>query len=135
MCHTLQRGMLIAERKLRAEDQELQEMQVLVRCDDPICGDAELIRRVEGVIAGTLERFGEHLSRVEVWLRDLNSERPGDPDKVCSLEARLADAPPVNVEHGAPTLAEAIHVATSKFEQLIERQLRSVSVTGLAAGP
>ena len=49
-------------------------MQVLVNCDDHICCDAELIRRVEGVIAGTLERFGEHLSRVEVWLRDLNSE-------------------------------------------------------------
>jgi hypothetical protein len=110
-------------------------MQVLVKCDDPICCDAELIRRVEGVIAGTLERFGEHLSRVEVWLRDFNSEKPGDRDKVCCLEAHLAGAPPVNVEHGAPTLAEAIHVATSKFERLIERRLRSVPVTGLAARP
>jgi len=110
-------------------------MQVLVKCDDPLCCDAELIRRVEGVVAGTLERFGEHLSRVEVWLRDLHSEGPGDPDKVCSLAARLEGVPPVNVEHGAPTLAEAIHVATSKFERLIERQLRSVAVTGLAARP
>jgi hypothetical protein len=101
-------------------------MQVLVKCDDPICCDAELIRRVEGVVAGTLERFAEHLSRVEVWLRDLNSEKPGDPDKVCSLEACLAGAPPVSAEHLAPTLAEAIHEAAGKLERLVERQLREI---------
>jgi hypothetical protein len=100
-------------------------MQVLVKCDDPICCDNELIQRVEGVIAGTLERFGEHLSRVEVWLKDLNSENAGGRDKVCSLEARLAaGVAPVTVEHGAPTLAEAIHEAASQLERLLDRQLR-----------
>jgi hypothetical protein len=104
-------------------------MQVLVNCDDPICCDNELIQRVEGVIAGTLERFGEHLSRVEVWLKDLNSENAGDRDKVCSLEARLAtDAAPVTVEHGAPTLAEAIHEAASQLERLVDRQVRDLFV-------
>jgi hypothetical protein len=110
-------------------------MQVMVNCDDHVCCDDELIRRVEGVVAGTLEHFGEHLSRVEVWLRDLNSLEPGGRDKVCSLEARLAGDAPVNAEHGAPTLAEAIHVATGKLEQLVARQLRAISVTGLAAKP
>jgi hypothetical protein len=110
-------------------------MQVMVNCDDHVCCDDELIRRVEGVVAGTLEHFGEHLSRVEVWLRDLHSEEPGGRDKVCSLEARVAGAAPVNAEHGAPTLAEAIHVATGKLERLVARQLRAISVTGLAAGP
>ena len=108
-------------------------MQVLVKCDDPLCCDAELLRRVEGVVAGTLERFGEHLTRVEVWLRDLNIEQPGKADKVCALEARLAGTPPVNVEHEAPTLAEAIHVAVSKFERQVERRLRSVAATSLTA--
>lgn len=110
-------------------------MQVLVNCADPICCDAELIRRVEGVIAGTLERFGEHLFRVEVWLKDLNSETPGGRDKICSVEARVAGAAPVSVEHGAPTLAEAIHEAATQLERLIGRQLRTVPVTGLATRP
>jgi Sigma 54 modulation protein / S30EA ribosomal protein len=110
-------------------------MQVLVSCDDPIGCDSELIQRVEGVIAGTLQRFGEHLSRVEVRLKDLNSEKPGDRDKVCRLEARLAGAAAVNVEHEAPTLTEAIHVAAGKLERLVGRQLRVISVTGLAARP
>ena len=110
-------------------------MQISVNCDDHICCDAELIRRVEGVIAGTLAHFGEHLSRVEVWLRDLNSEEPGNRDKVCSLEARIAGAAPVSTEHEAPTLTEAIHVAAGKLERLVGRQLRAVSDPGLAAGP
>jgi len=110
-------------------------MQISVNCDDHICCDAELIRRVEGVIAGTLAHFGEHLSRVEVWLRDLKSDKPGDRDKVCSLEARIAGAAPVNTEHEAPTLTEAIHVAAGQLERLVERQLRAISVTGLATRP
>ena len=110
-------------------------MQVLVNCDDHICCDNELIRRVESVITGTLERFGERLSRVEVWLRDLNSEKPGDRDKVCTLEARLTGAAPVSAEHEAPTLAEAIHVAAGKLERLVGHQLRAESVTELPARP
>jgi len=110
-------------------------MQVLVHCDDHICCDNELIRRVESVITGTLERFGERLSRVEVWLRNLNSEKPGDRDKVCSLEARLAGAAPVSAEHEAPTLAEAIHVAAGKLERLVGLQLRAESATELPARP
>jgi ribosome-associated translation inhibitor RaiA len=110
-------------------------MQVLVNCEDPICCDAELIRRVEGVIAGTLERFSEQVSRVEVWLKDLQSEKPGARDQVCSLEARLSGLPPVMAEHEAPTLTEAIHAAAGKLERLIGRQVRTVPVTGLAARP
>jgi hypothetical protein len=110
-------------------------MQVLVSCDDHVCCDGELIRRVEGVIAGTLERFGEHVSRVEVRLGDLNSEKPGDRDKVCSLEARIAGASLVKVQYEAPTLAEAIHGAIGRLERLVGQQMRALSVTGLAARP
>ena len=111
-------------------------MQVLVISDDPFCCDEELIRRVEGVIAGTLEHFGDHLCRVEVRLRDLRSEKPGDRDKVCSLEARMAGAGSVVAEHDAPTLAEAIHVAAGKLERLLARQLRQLAevLAGSRAG-
>ncbi len=109
-------------------------MQVLVNCDDHICCDEELIRRVEGVIVGTLERFGERLLRVEVRLRDLNSEKPGDRDKVCSLEARMVGAAAVVAEHDAPTLTEAIHVAAGELERRVSRQLREFA-RALAGSP
>jgi hypothetical protein len=109
-------------------------MQVLVNCEDPVCCDEELIRRVEGVIAGTLERFGEHLSRVEVQLRDLATENPGDRDKSCSLEARIAGARSITARHDAPTLAEAIHVAAGKLERSVAHQLRDLA-SALASSP
>jgi ribosome-associated translation inhibitor RaiA len=109
-------------------------MQVMVNCDDHVCCDEELIRRVEGVIAGTLERFGDRLFRVEVHLRDLNSEKPGDRDKVCSLEARMAGTASILAEHEAPTLTEAIHVAAGKLERLVSRQLRDFA-QALAGSP
>ena len=102
-------------------------MQVLVSCDDPVSCDEELIRRVEGVIQGTLEHFGDRLHWVEVRLRDLRSEKPGDRDKVCSLEARMVGAASVVAEHDAPTLTEAIHVAADKLERLVTRQLRQLA--------
>ena len=110
-------------------------MQVLVQCDDPLYCDENLIHRVEGVIAGTLERFSEHVYRVEVRLKDLHSEKPGARDQVCSLEARLRGLPLVIAEHEAPTLTEAIHAAAGKLERLIGRQLRTIPVTGLATRP
>ena len=110
-------------------------MQVRVNCDDHIVCDLELIRRVEGVVTGTLEGFAEQLTHVEVWLRDLHSEKPGERDKVCSREARSSRAAPVRAEDEAPTLAEAIHVAAGKLERLIERQLRAEPVREAAARP
>src|ERR1700730_13064139 len=109
-------------------------MQVLVCCDDPVHGDVELIRRVEGVIEGTLERFGDSVFRVEVHLSDLNSEKPGDRDKVCSLEARTAGTTTVIARHDAPTLTEAIHVAAGELGRLIDRELRQLART-LAGTP
>ncbi len=125
MCQVSRRGMLIARYLARADEET--GMQVLVNCDDHICCDEELIRRVEGVIEGTLQRFSDRLFRVEVRLRDLSSERPGDRDKVCSLEARMMGAHAVVAEHDAPTLTEAIHVAAGKLERLVGQRLRELT--------
>jgi hypothetical protein len=119
------RGMLLARYQLRTIEET--GVQVLVYCDDPVHGDEELIRRVEGVIEGTLERFGDHVFRVEVRLSDLNSDKPGDRDKVCSLEARMAGAAAVTAKHDAPTLTEAIHVAAGMLERLVGQVLRQLT--------
>jgi hypothetical protein len=104
-------------------------MQIGVHCDDQIWCDNELIRRVEGVIDGALQRFGDRVFRVEVRLSDLNSDKPGDRDKVCSLEARMTGARPVSARHQAPTLAEAIHVAAEELGRLLGRELRRLTQT------
>jgi ribosome-associated translation inhibitor RaiA len=98
-------------------------MQVLVNCEDPICCDEELIRRIEGVIEGTLARFGDRVFRVEAHLSDLGSLKPGDRDKVCSLEARIAGPASVVARHEAATLTEAIHDAADKLRRFVAREL------------
>jgi ribosome-associated translation inhibitor RaiA len=101
-------------------------MQVLVNCDDPICCDENLFQRVEGVIAGTLERFSHRISRVEAHLSDVSGVRHGNRDKVCSLEAWVGGAASVSASHEAVTLTEAIHDATDKLERLIAREIRQL---------
>ena len=101
-------------------------MHVLVHCDDQISCSEELIQRVEGVIAGTLEHFSGRIARIEAHLRDLNTRTRGDRDKVCSLEARFAGGTSVLASHEAATLTEAIHDATDKLKRVVARELRQL---------
>jgi ribosome-associated translation inhibitor RaiA len=101
-------------------------MQVLVNCDDPICCDGNLFQRVEGVIAGTLERFSNRVSRVEAYLSDVSGIKQGNRDKVCSLEAWVTGGASVTASHDAATLTEAIHDAADKLERLIAREIQQL---------
>jgi ribosome-associated translation inhibitor RaiA len=107
-------------------------MKVLVQCDDQICRDEALIQRVEAVITGSLERFSSRISRVEASLRDLNSARSGDADKICSVEARIeGSGAQLSVSDEATTLAAAIHNAADKLKKLIARELQQLDSTKL----
>jgi hypothetical protein len=99
-------------------------MQVLVNGDDHICCDEELIRRIEGVMEGTLARYSDRVFRVEVHLSDLGSAKPGDRDKVCSLEARITGGAAVVAKHEAATLTEAIHDAADKLKRFVASEIR-----------
>jgi hypothetical protein len=101
-------------------------MQVLVNCDDPLCCDENLFQRVEGVIAGTLERFGNRISRVEAHLGDVSGAKHGNRDKICSLEAWVGGAVSVTASHEAATLTEAIHDATDKLERLVAHAIQEL---------
>jgi hypothetical protein len=118
--------MLLAESCDEDHPRENWLMQVLVNCDDPICCDENLFQRVEGVIAGTLERFSSRVSRVEAHLSDVSGVKPDNRDKVCRLEAWVTGAVPVIASHEAATLAEAIHAAADQLERLIARAIREL---------
>jgi hypothetical protein len=101
-------------------------MKVLVNCDDPICCDENLFQRVEGVIAGTLERFGSRVSRVEAHLCDVSGVKHTNRDKICSLEAWVTGAESVTASHEAATLTEAIHDAANQLERLVARAIQEL---------
>jgi len=71
-------------------------------------GSQELNQRVEAIVAGSLGRFGNRLTRVEVFLSDENGAKTQGDDNKCVLEARPANMQPVTVTDVAATLDFAV---------------------------
>jgi ribosome-associated translation inhibitor RaiA len=95
-------------------------MQVIVNSDHNITGDETVTARVEAILADSIERFAERITKVEAFLSDANSAKHGARDKRCVLEARVAGARSVVASNEAPTVLEAIEGAADKLERALE---------------
>lgn len=95
-------------------------MQVIVNSDHNITGDETVTARVEAILADSIERFEDRITKVEAFLSDANSTKHGARDKRCVLEARVAGAGPVVASNEAPTVLEAIEGAADKLERALE---------------
>ncbi len=96
-------------------------MIIQVHTDNHIQGSAELERRVESVVATTLDRFGDRITRVEVHLSDENSARKDYGEAIrCRMEARPASRQPVAVTADATTVDQAVDDAAEKLEKLLD---------------
>jgi ribosome-associated translation inhibitor RaiA len=97
-------------------------MLVQVFTDDHIKGTEKLNGQVEAEVGGVIGRYGEQITRVEVYLSDLNAKK-GGIDKRCLMEARIAGHQPLAVSHEAATLDEAITGAAEKLERSLDHTL------------
>jgi ribosome-associated translation inhibitor RaiA len=75
---------------------------------------------VRTTIESTLERYEEDLTRVEVYLRDENGDKPGPHDLSCRLEARPKGHQPLSVSAKGDTLEQAIDSAATKLDHALE---------------
>ena len=99
-------------------------MLIKINTDSNIQGDEALAKQAEALLSGTLEHFGEQLTRVEVHLSDQSSDKKsGTDDKRCLLEARLAGLQPIAVSHQAATLEQAIVGAAEKLKHSLDSVL------------
>ncbi len=81
----------------------------------------ELTRQVETVVEGTLGRFGEWITRVEVQLSDeSSSSKSRDNDNRCVMEARPAGQQPVCVSHQGATVEQALHGSAKELARLLD---------------
>jgi len=95
-------------------------MNIQVSTDNHIEGSEELTRQVEGVVEGSLGRFGEWITRVEVQLSDeSSSSKARDNDKRCVMEARPAGLQPISVSHQGATLDQALKGSAKKLARLL----------------
>jgi ribosome-associated translation inhibitor RaiA len=95
-------------------------MQVLVNSDAHITSSNSVAQRVEAIVLSSVDRFADRLTRVEVFLNDVNGPKHGERDKRVTMEARVAGRAPVAVSSEASTLLEAIEASSKKLERALE---------------
>lgn len=95
-------------------------MQIQVHTDRTVEGHEALIHWVESEVKHGLGRFSGHVTRVEVHLSDENSDKSGDNDKRCLMEARLSAHQPLAASHHAGSIAAALKGATEKLKRSLE---------------
>ncbi len=94
-------------------------MKIQLNTDVNIDGTEALAAQVSATVEQALERFAEHVTRVEVHLSDENGGKNGQQDQRCMLEARLEGRQPVAVTDHAATLDQAVHGAAHKLAHLL----------------
>ncbi len=94
-------------------------MQVLLNTDHHIEGREALAHHLDQVVKDAMHRFGEHVTRVEAHLADVNAHKSADDDIQCTMEARLAGFDPVVVKDHAPTVHQAISGAAGKLQRAV----------------
>jgi len=98
-------------------------MQVLVRSDHTVANTEGLTGWIERTVAGGLERFGERITRVEVYLSDENGEKGGTADKRCNVEAHVGGLKPLAAHAHAGTVDEAVMRAVDKLWRVLDHEL------------
>ncbi len=97
-------------------------MQLELNAGEGMETSAALERHVRDKLAGVERRFGERITRVEVYLKDTNADK-GGVDTVCTIEAHPAGLSPVVVEAAAVDAYTATHEGARKLEKALETRI------------
>lgn len=96
-------------------------MQIMINPADHV----EISDSFAGHIRRSLEkvdsRFGDWLTRVEVFVKDVNGPK-GGVDKHCRMEARPRGVDPVTIEHQDEDAYACASRAADKLEKVLERR-------------
>ena len=96
-------------------------MEILINTDNNIEGTAEMITYFKTNIENDLNRFSEHLTRIEVKIADENGEKSVGNDKRCIIEARLKGMDPIAVTSHESTVEKAVKEASNKMKTSLEK--------------
>ncbi|RYG17378.1 MAG: HPF/RaiA family ribosome-associated protein [Chitinophagaceae bacterium] len=80
---------------------------------------AEYQAQIEEQLTGTLARFEEHISSIQVHLSDENGSKEGQNDKKCVLEAHVNGRPAVVASTFGETYDLALTGAIAKLKSAL----------------
>ena len=98
-------------------------MQIQVNTDENVEGGEDLSASVSAEIHTHLDRFSQHITRIEVHLSDEDGNKSGGSDKRCIIEARLEGLQPVVASERAATLQGAYSGAARKLQHVLASTL------------
>ncbi len=104
-------------------------MQIQINTDENIDGGEGLSARVSAEIHTRLDRFSQHITRIEVHLSDENANKSGSFDKRCLIEARLEGRQPEVASDHAATIDAAYSGAAKKLHHALESTLGKLDHT------
>ena len=94
-------------------------MQIQINTDKNIEGTEAFAEHVRTVVEKTLSHYADRLSRVEVHLGDMNAEKKGPQDHICTMEARPKGLEPVAATHKAANSHLAAEGAAHSLANLL----------------
>lgn len=95
-------------------------MIIQFNTDNNIAGSERLNEYFTTTLNESLNRFSNQITRLEVHLTDENSNKEGQNDKRCMLEARLEGIQPVAVTNNADTIEQAVKGAVDKLKSSLD---------------
>ncbi len=95
-------------------------MIIQLNTDKNIAGDERLESYLNAIIIDELSNFSDNITRIEVHLSDENSQKKGEGDKRCMIEARLENRQPIAVTSNANTVEAAVNDALEKLKASLE---------------
>lgn len=98
-------------------------MQVMVNSGKHVDTSMEFKTDIRGRVHDKLQRYEEHLTRIEIHLSDENALKSGAQDKRCKMEARMKGRDPVTVSSDASDMQQAIDGAMNKLTSVLDRNL------------
>ena len=105
-------------------------MQVQVHAGDNVQGGESLAQWAQDEVQNKLSRFREHVTRVEVYLTDVDALRNGGKGKRCVMETRAAGRQPLAVNAEAEKIAEAFNAALDKLHRALETDIAKMRDKG-----
>jgi ribosome-associated translation inhibitor RaiA len=105
-------------------------MNVQVNSGHDVHCSEEYIKEIENTVLGSLERFRNALTRVEVFFGDENGTKTGANDKRCTVTAKMSHHDTLAATGHGDVFDAALDSALDKIVRVIESKIgRSIDRT------
>ncbi|MEC5292716.1 hypothetical protein VSX64_19030 [Aurantimonas sp. C2-6-R+9] len=98
-------------------------MDIEIRTDSNIDGDADMVEKAKNEVEKSLGRFDAHVTSIHIHFSDASAGKEGLEDIQCMIEARMEGRKPEAVTEKASTTDKALGSAIGKMRRLLDSEI------------